>query len=325
MNRRAFITLLWGTAAAWPLTARGEHRGVPVVGYLHGAAPETYAPMLAAFRAGLKEMGYVEGQNVAIEYRWAENQLHRLPSLAAELVQRQVAVIATGGGQPPAEAAKRASTTIPVVFVTSLPVEAGLVATLSSPGGNLTGVDVFTWLLGPKRLELLRELVPNPGQIAMLINPSATEDLSVKAVQDAALAIGQPIDRLDARDEQEIDTAFAKLRELRVSALLVISDPLFTSHRHQIVALANHHRIPAVYPLREYVAAGGLISYGASITDAYRQSGVYVGRILHGAQPRDLPILQPTKFDLVINLKTAQALGITVAPSLLARADEVIE
>jgi putative ABC transport system substrate-binding protein len=323
MRRRQFIAGL-GSAAAWPIVARGQQSGMPTIGYLHGASPEPYAPMIAAFRQGLKETGYLEGKNVAIEFRWAENRFDLLPSLAAELVRRQVAVIVVGGGDVPTQAAKRATATIPIVFVSSNPVETGLVASLNRPGGNLTGVDLFTITLGPKRLELLRELVPNAGNIAMLTNPFNSDPTS-RAIEEAARAVGQPIHLLNARSEEEIDAAFTALGQTHAGALLIGTNPFFINRLRQIVDLANHYRIPTVYPLREYVTAGGLISYGASITNSYRQTGVYAGRILNGAKPNDMPVEQPTKFELVINLKTAKALGLDVPQTLLARADEVIE
>jgi putative ABC transport system substrate-binding protein len=322
MQRRHFITLLGG-AAAWPLTARAQQPRMPVIGYLHIASPEPYALMMAAFREGLKQAGYVEGQNVVLEFRWAEGRPERLPTLAAELVRRRVNVVATGGGDQTARAAKGASATIPIVFVTSDPVESGLVTNLNRPGGNLTGVSLFTIELGPKRLELLRELVPKSDSVAVLVDPSNAQ--GGQEMHDAARAVRQQIEVFTARNEQEIDAAFVTLAQKHFDALLIVSSPLFTNRRHQIVALANHHRIPTIYPLREYVSSGGLMSYGSSIADAYRQSGVYAGRILSGAKPADLPIVQPTKFDLVINLKTAKALGLEIPPNVLARADEVIE
>ena len=279
--------------------------------------------MITAFRQGLQETGLIEGQNVMIEYRWAEGQLQRLPSLAAELVNRRVAVLATGGGDPPAFAAKQATATISIVFVTNDPVKTGLVASLNRPGANLTGVSVFTWDLGPKRLDILRELVPHAANIAVLLNPigSGLEE----EIERAARSVHQSIHVVNARTDQEIDAAFADIVEAKPDALLVISSPLFTNKRHQIVALANHYRLPTIYPLREYVVSGGLMSYGTSISDAYRKSGVYAGRLIKGDKPNDLPILQPTKFDLVINLRTAKTLGLTIPDKLLALADEVIE
>jgi putative tryptophan/tyrosine transport system substrate-binding protein len=262
---------------------------------------------------------------VTIDYRWAEGQFNRLPALAAELIARQPAILVAGGGSVSAVAAKAATTTVPIVFTIGAdPVGSGLVSNLSRPSGNLTGVTFFTITLGPKRLELLRELLPKAGKIAMLVNPRSLNP-DAKEVQEAARALGQSVHVLDAASEGDVDTAFRSLAQERDDALIVVSDPLFTSRREQIVALANYHRVPAIYPLREYVASGGLVSYGASIKDAYRQSGVYAGRLLKGAKPSDLPVLQPTKFELVINLKTAKTLGLQIPDRLLARADEVIE
>jgi len=281
--------------------------------------------MIAAFRHGLAEAGYVDGQNVTIDYRWAEGQFDHLPALAAELLAHRPAVLVAGGGDVSAVAAKAATTTVPIVFTIGAdPVKSGLVASLNRPSGNLTGVTFFTITLGPKRLEMLRELQPKAGKIAMLVNTKSLNP-DDKEVQEAARTLGQSVHVLDAASEGELDIAFRSLAQERDDALIVVSNPLFTSRREQIVTLANYQRIPAIYPLREYVASGGLVSYGASIKDAYRQSGVYAGRLLKGAKPADLPVMQPTKFELVINLKTAKALGIAVPPTLLARADEVIE
>jgi len=326
IGRRECIITLGGATAAWSLAARAQQPAMPVVGYLHIASPEPYTAMMSAFRDGLKQGGYVEGQNVLLEFRWAEGQVGRLRPLAAELARRRVNVLATGGGDEPPKAAKLESATIPIVFVTSDPVASGLVSNLNRPGGNLTGVSIFTVELGPKRLELLRELVAKSDSFAVLVDPDTTSGrVPAQEMSDAARRVGQQIEVFSARSEQEIDAAFVALVQKRPDALLVVSSPLFTNRRHQIVALANHHRIPTIYPLREYVASGGLMSYGTNIADAYRQSGVYVGRILKGEKPADLPILQPTKFDLVINLKTAKALGLQIPDRLLARADEVIE
>jgi putative ABC transport system substrate-binding protein len=281
--------------------------------------------MIAAFRNGLAEVGYFDGQNVTIDHRWAEGQFNRLPALAAELVARRPAILVAAGGDVSAAAAKAATTTVPIVFtIGGDPIGYRLVSNLGRPDGNMTGVTFFTITLGPKRLELLRELVPKANKIAMLVNPKSLNP-DAKEMQEAARAIGQSVHVLHANSERDIDTAFRSLEQARDEALLVVSNPLFTSRRDQIVTLANYQRVPAIYPLREYVASGGLASYGASIKDAYRQSGIYAGRLLKGAKPSDLPVLQPTKFELVINLETAKALNLEVPPTLLARADEVIE
>ena len=323
MKRRELIGLLGGAAAAWPLAARAQQQAIPVVGYLHIGSSEPYAAMITAFREGLQETGRIEGQNVTIEYRWAEGQLQRLPSLAAELVNRRVAVLATGGGVPPALAAKQATATIPIVFVASDPVKTGLVASLNRPDANLTGVSIFTQSLGPKRLDMVRELVPHAAKIAVLLHPIASG--LEEEIERAARSVHQSIHVVTVRTDQEIDAAFEDIVEAKPDALLVISSSLFTNKRHQIVALANHYRLPTIYPLREYVVSGGLMSYGTSISDAYRKSGVYAGRLIDGDKPNDLPILQPTKFDLVVNLRTAKTLGLTIPDKLLALADEVIE
>ena len=326
IGRRELLAALGGAAVAWPLAARAQQSALPVVGLITtGSPPSTASRDLLAFAAGLKENGYVDGQNVTIDYRWAEGQFDHLPALAAELVAHRPAVLVAGGGDVSAVAAKAATTTVPIVFTIGAdPVGSGLVSNLSRPSGNLTGVTFFTIALGPKRLEMLRELQPKAGKIAVLVNPKSLNP-DAKEVQEAARALGQSVHVLDAASEEEVDTAFRSLAQERDDALIVISNPLFTSRREQIVTLANYQRIPAIYPLREYVASGGLASYGASIKDAYRQSGVYAGRLLKGAKPADLPVMQPTKFDLVINLKTAKELGLTVPDSLLARANEVIE
>jgi putative ABC transport system substrate-binding protein len=327
IRRRKFLATLGGAAAAWPLAARAQQRAMPVIGWLNASSPDGYRPMVTAFRQGLKESGYVEGQNVAIEYRWAEGQNNRLPALAADLVGRQVAVIAatTSSG---AVAAKAATTTIPIVFeVGADPIELGLVATLHRPGGNVTGVSNFSGLLAGKVFELLHELIANSSLIAVLVNPISPNlaRSTVKAMQAAGRALGQQILVLNASTEGEIDAAFAALVQLRAGALAVGGDAFLNSRREQLVALASRHGVPAVYPWPEYVTAGGLMSYGASLIDAYGQAGVYVGRVLKGAKPANLPVLQPTKFKLVINLKTAKALGLQIPDRFLARADEVIE
>jgi putative ABC transport system substrate-binding protein len=326
MSRRELLLLLaW--AVITPRTLRAQQKAMPVVGLLSGGAPSAFASAVAAFRQGLSETGWVEGQNVTIEYRWAEGRYDRLPSLAADLVTRNVDVIAAFGGTPPALAAKNATATIPIVFgVGDDPVELGLITSLARPGGNLTGLSVLGGELIPKRFELLSELVPWAKVIALLVNPnnSASEHM-VQNGQAAARAKGMRLQILQASTEGEIDTAFASLVELQAGALLVGGDPLFDDRLEQLVALASSHAVPSMYPAREFVAAGGLISYGANRAGGWQQEGNYVGKILSGVKPADLPVQQPTTFELVINLKTAKVLGLTVQPAILARSDEVIE
>jgi putative ABC transport system substrate-binding protein len=327
VKRREFITLLGG-AAAWPHAARAQQPAMPVIGFLYPTSPDTNADRLRGFRQGLKENGYVEGENVAIEYRWAENQMDRLPPLAVELVRRKVAVIAATGGLDSALAAKTATTTIPIVFsVTEDPVQLGLVASLARPGGNMTGVNLVVGELTAKRLALLRELVPGAVRVALLVNPANTvnAETTLRDVEPAARAMGLQIEVLKASTSREIDAAFATFVRERPDALLVGGDPFFRARRVQLANLASHHSIPATYALRDYAEAGGLTSYGSNLTDSYRQVGVYTGRILKGAKPADLPVVQASKFELVINAQTARLLGLTVPPQLLARADEVIE
>ena len=328
MKRREFITLLGGVAA-WPLAARAQQPVMPVIGFLSGQSPDNSAHLVMMFRRGLAEIGYTEGQNVAIEYRWALGQNDRLPALAADLVGRRVTVIAAtaGGGTPASLAAKAATTTIPIVFSSGAdPVKLGLVASLNRPGGNVTGISWLTFALDGKRLGLLRELLPKLTVLPVLLNPTfvdATRQL--REIQQAAQTIRQDITILNASTIREIDAAFETLAQMRPGALLLAADPFFHSRREQITTLAARHTIPTIYEDRDFIAAGGLMSYGASFPDAVRQVGVYTGRILKGEKPADLPVLQPTKFEMVINLKTAKALGITIPDKVLTLADEVIE
>jgi putative ABC transport system substrate-binding protein len=325
VNRRRFITLLGG-AAAWPLAARAQP-GMPVIGYLGAVERDPSTHFISALRRGLGESGYVEGDNVTIEYRWAEGQYDLLPAMAADLVRLKVAVICASGGAVAALAAKSVTPTTPIVFISGDdPVKAGLVASLNRPSANVTGVVFFNSALAAKRLELLRELVPTATVIGYLVNPDNPEvELELSDANEAARALGLELHVLRASVERDLDVVFGSLRQLRVGALVTASDPFLGSRRDQVAALAARHAIPVMAPVREYVAAGGFVSYGTSIPDAYRQAGVYIGRILKGAKPADLPVVQPTKFELVINLKTAKALGLTVPDKLLALADEVIE
>ena len=326
IRRRAFIRLLGG-AAAWPLAARAQQTVMPVLGYLSTRSPGEAKYTTDAFTQGLNEIGYVEGRNLAIEFRWAELQYDRLPALASDLVRRKVAAIVAVGGIHSGLAAKTATSAIPIVFVSAGdPVTFGLVASLNRPGGNVTGISMITVALAPKRLELLHELVPAPAVIAMLVNPTSPYvGPETKDVMASARALGRQVQVLNASTGEEIDTAFATIAQQRAGALLVSGDPFFDSQRDRLIVLAAHHAIPAIYQWREFPLIGGLMSYGTSILDAYRQSGIYVGKILKGAKPADLPVMQPTKFEFVINLRTSKALGIEIPPKLLTFADEVIE
>ena len=323
MRRRELMLLLGGAMTAAP-AVRAQQKAMPVIGFLGTGSAN--ALLLAPFRQGLSETGYAVGQNVAIEYGWAEGQYNRLPTLAADLVGRKVDVIATLGGTPSALAAKTATSTIPIVFSSGDPVEQGLVASLARPGGNLTGFSIMNTELMPKRVELLSELVPQAKVIALLVNPNNPNTQGiVREVQEAARVKGLQLQILEAATESEIDTAFASLVQLHAGGLVVAADPVLFARREQLLALASRHAVPAIYDWREFVATGGLISYGSSLTAIWRQVGIYAGRILKGAKPADLPVQQPTTFELVVNLNTAKALGLTVPPSILARADEVIE
>jgi len=327
MQRREFISLLGGAAATWPLAARAQQPAMPVVGFLHPLSPENVLRPMTEFHQGLKEGGYIEGQNLAIEYRWAHGYYDRLPELAADLVRRRVAIIVATGGDPAPQIAKAATQTIPIVFGSNGdPVKAGIVASLSRPGGNATGVTIFGVAAVTKRLQLLHDLVPQPAVFAYLRNPNNPfSDIEMAAAKTAATSLGRQIVVLDATDESELDAAFASLMQQQIGALLGASDPFFFSRRDRIVSLAAQYRLPAIYYLREFAEAGGLMSYGNNIADAYRIIGIYVGRILKGEKPADLPVQEATKFELLINFKTAKALGIEVPNSMQLLADEVIE
>jgi putative tryptophan/tyrosine transport system substrate-binding protein len=327
MKRREFITLLGGAAAAWPVAARAQQAAMPVIGFLSSASPDAYALRLLAFRQGLKEAEYVEGRNVEVEYRWSKGQNDKLPVLAAELVQRRVAVIVAAGGGPAATAAKKATATIPIVFGVAVdPVEAGLVASLNRPGGNSTGVTTLNVELGPKRLELLHELMPTATVVALLVNPTnASSEAISRDLQAAARALGLQLHVLHASAERDFDAAFAALIRLRAGALVIGPDIFFLARSEQLAALTVRHAMPAIFQYRPFAAAGGLVSYGTDETEYYRLVGIYAGRVLKGEKPSDLPVQQATKVELIINLKTARALGITVPLPLIGRADEVIE
>ena len=328
MKRREFITLLGGAAVAWPVAARAQQSGMPVIGFLAIESQDGYTDRLRGYRQGLKELGYIEGENVAIEYSWANGHIDRLPTLAAELVRRRVAVIAALGSANTAVAAQAATTTTPIVFLVGEdPVRLGLVASVARPDGNLTGINLFNSELHSKRLELLRMLIPTAGRVAVLVNPTdrANAETVVRDLDPAARTIGLQVQVFEASTSSEIDAAFASIARAQPDALFVAGQTYFNSRRIQLVHLASYYRLPATYGSRAYPDAGGLMSYGADVTDAYRQAGAYTGRILKGAKPADLPIVQPSKFQLVISAQTARMLGLTVPPSLLSIADEVIE
>ena len=324
MKRREFIALLGGAAAAWPAAARAQQPSIPVLGFLYAGSPEPSAHLVAAFRAGLSETGYIEGQNVSIEFRWAHNQNERLPDLAADLISRRVAAIVTPGSLLAPIAAKAATDSIPIVFsIGGDPVEVGLVSSFNRPGGNVTGISSMNVELGSKRLGLLHELQPKAGRFAVLAYHAATPP--VRDVQAGASTIGAEVEVIYATTNGDIDAAFASMRQKRIDALVLTPGPLFNNNRVQIAILAARYAIPAIYSSREFAAAGGLMSYGPSITEEFRQAGIYAGRVLKGEKPADMPVMRSTKFELVINLKTAKALGLEIPPTLLARADEVIE
>ena len=327
MRRREFIRILGGAVVAWPLAVRAQQPAMPVIGFLGSTSPNMYTVRLRAFHAGLKEAGYIEGQNAAIQYRWAEDQNDRLPALAAELVRRSVTVLVAAGGTPSAIAAKAATATIPIVFALATdPIKLGLVASLNRPGGNLTGVANLNAEMGPKRLELLREVLPAATVVAVLTNPtSGTGEPFLRALQPAAQALGVQLRVLNASNDRELDAVYAALAQPRAAALVISPDTFFNSRSQRIAELSLHHAVPTIYQYRPFAAAGGLMSYGSDETEYYRLVGIYTGKVLDGAKAADLPVIQSTKAELIINLKTAKALGLTVPMSLLGRADEVIE
>ena len=326
MRRREFITVL-GAAAGWPLTALGQDRPLPIIGFLSSLSAGALSGPVTAFRAGLQSVGYEDGKNVVIEFRWADGHYDQLPALAADLVRVGTALIVTVGGDPPAFAAKAASQTIPLVFMVGRnPVELGLVASLNQPGGNATGINLLIAETETKRIEILRQLVPGSPRFAVLVNPkNADAGVQLSMVQTAAQALNQQIEIINASTDLELDEAFAAFQHDAIGGFIVVADPFFVTRRGQIISLANQQRIPGMYFLREFAESGGLASYGVSLSDAYHEAGVYAGKILGGTKPNELPVIQPTKFDLVINVKTAKILGLTIPTPLLATADEVIE
>ena len=327
MRRREFITLVGGAVAAWPLAAGAQQPTMPVIGFLSSTSSKGYTPYLAAFREGLREGGFVEGQNVKIEYRWADDHYERLPELAADLVTRRVALIAAAGGSPAALAAKSATTTIPIVFQIGVdPVKAGLVSSLNQPGGNITGFANLALEVGPKRLELLHRLVPNATNIAVLVNPARSNvEAETKDMQSAANKLGLQLNVLYASTERDFDKVFATSVQLRAGGVVISGDPFFNTRSEELAAMAIHYMVPAIYQFHEFAAAGGLVSYGSSIKNTHREAGIYTARILKGEKPADLPVQEPSKVELIINLKTAKTLGLEIPPSILTSADEVIE
>jgi len=327
MRRREFISLLGGVAVAWPVAARAQQPVLPVIGFLSSTSSKGYTPYLAAFREGLREGGFVEGQNVTIEYRWADDHYERLPELAADLVTRRVALIAAAGGSPAALAAKSATTTIPIVFQIGVdPVKAGLVSSLNQPGGNITGFANLALEVGPKRLELLHRLVPNATNIAVLVNPARSNvEAETRDMQSAANKLGLQLNVLYASTERDFDKVFATSVQLRAGGVVISGDPFFNTRSEELAAMAIHYMVPAIYQFHEFAAAGGLVSYGSSIKNTHREAGIYTARILKGEKPADLPVQEPSKVELIINLKTAKTLGLEIPPSILTSADEVIE